>query len=121
MKPKGNLDVTVCYEGKQFQLPLLVVVGNGPTLLGRNWLSEIKLNWHMIKQIAPTTSKIDHLVSKYSELFDESLDTLKGTTAKIHFDSSAAPVFCKARFVPYALRERIEEDLDRLQPACTIF
>ena len=48
MKPKGNLDVTVYYEGKQFQFPLLVVVGNGPTLLGRNWLSEIKLNWHMI-------------------------------------------------------------------------
>ena len=28
MKPKGNLDVTVCYEGKQFQLPLLVMAGN---------------------------------------------------------------------------------------------
>ena len=29
VKPNGNFDVTVCYEGKQFQLPLLVVVGNG--------------------------------------------------------------------------------------------
>ena len=85
----------ICYEGKQFQLPLLVMVWNGPTLLVWNWLSEIKLNWHMIKQLAPTTSKIDHLVSKYSELFDTSLGTLKGTTANIHVDSSAAPYFVK--------------------------
>lgn len=63
---------------------------------------------------------IDHLVSKYSELFDESLGTLKGTTAKIHVDPSAATVFCKARSFPYALQDRIEEDLDRLQRAGTI-
>ena len=56
----------------------------------------------MIKQLASTTSKIDHLVSKYSTLFAESLGTLKGTTAKIQVDAAAAPVFCKARPVPYA-------------------
>ncbi len=120
VKPKGTLDVTVCYEGEKFQLPLLVVAGNGPTLLGRNWLNKIKLNWHMIKQLTPSTSKIDCLVHKYSELFEESLGTLKGTTAKIHVDPAATPVFCKARPVPYALRDRIEKDLDRLQKAGTI-
>ncbi len=60
------------------------------------------------------------LVHKYSELFEESLGTLKGTTAKIHVDPAATPVFCKTRPVPYALRDRIEKDLDRLQKAGTI-
>ncbi|CAH3040403.1 unnamed protein product [Pocillopora meandrina] len=27
-------------------LPLIVVDGEGPPLLGRNWLEQLKLNWH---------------------------------------------------------------------------
>ena len=57
----------------------------------------------MIKQLTP--SKIDDLVNRYSEPFQENLGTLKGTTAKIHVDPAAMPVFCEARPVPYALRE----------------
>ena len=44
----GLLNVTVQYESQSAILPLLVVVGNGPNLLGRNWLSTIKLNWKTI-------------------------------------------------------------------------
>ena len=34
----GSVAVKVEYEGQQAQLPLVVVKGNGPTFLGRNWL-----------------------------------------------------------------------------------
>jgi len=34
-------DVQVIYEGQRVSLPLVVVKGNGPTLLGRNWLGSI--------------------------------------------------------------------------------
>ena len=44
VKPKGTLDATIYHEGTQLQLPLLVVAGKGPALLGRNWLSKMKLN-----------------------------------------------------------------------------
>ena len=68
--------------------------------------------------MTPTTSTVDGLI-KYQEFFEEGLGTLKGTKAKIHVDPAATPVFCKARPVPYALRDRIEQDLDRLQRAGT--
>ena len=32
----------------------------------------------------------------------------------IHLDSTAQPRFCKARTVPYALKGKIEKELDRL-------
>ncbi len=43
---KGVIMVTVIHNSQSATLPLVVVKGNGPTLLGRNWLSELCLDWH---------------------------------------------------------------------------
>ena len=40
----GSFSTTVYYKGQEEDLPLLVVEGYGPSLLGRNWLSRIKLD-----------------------------------------------------------------------------
>lgn len=47
-------------------------------------------------------------------MFDPGLGTLKGFQAKISIDPEAKPRFCKARTVPYALREKVELELQRL-------
>ena len=44
----GTAQVNVKYQGQVATLPLIVVKGEGPSLLGRNWLGEVKLNWHEI-------------------------------------------------------------------------
>ena len=41
----GQLQVRVEYSDQEKCLPLLVVAGNGPSLWGRNWLNEIRLDW----------------------------------------------------------------------------
>ena len=48
-------------------------------------------------------------------MFEEGLGTLQGRKAKIHADPTATPIFHKARPVPYALREKIEQDLQDLK------
>ena len=53
------------------------------------------------------------LLSKHDELFQEGLGTFKGYKAK-KVDPGATPHFCKAHTVPYAMREKVEEKLDRL-------
>ena len=44
----GSTDVQVVYQGQKATLPLVVVKGDGPTLLGGNWLAKIRLNWDKI-------------------------------------------------------------------------
>ena len=40
----GQINVTVSYQEQTGVLPLVVVDGDGPPLLGRNWLYKIKLD-----------------------------------------------------------------------------
>ena len=48
MKVKGNFNLRVKYGDQKEKLVLVVVEGNGPSLLGRNWLKYIHLNWNTI-------------------------------------------------------------------------
>ena len=112
LKLQGEAQVTVCYKDQKFKLPLIVVKGDGPPLLGRDWLQNIVLDWKEIKQVS---TSLDGLLQKYNTLFDNKLGTMKGVHAKLAVKPDSKPKFCRARTAPYALREAIEKDLNRLQ------
>ena len=102
-------------------LPLVVVKSDGPTLLGRNWLAKIKLNWDKIHYMQ--SPQLYDLLSQYDELFQERLAIFKDYEAKNEMDPRVTPRFCKARTVPYAMQEKVMEELDRLhcQKSCVSF
>ena len=53
-------------------------------------------------------------MEKHSSVFKEGLGELKGFKATIHVDPKAVPKFCRSRTVPYAFREKVELELERL-------
>ena len=56
------------------------------------------------------------ILSKHSELFTESYEgVLKGLEVHITMKSDVKPVFVKARRVPYALKDQVEKELDKLE------
>ena len=93
----------------------LVVKGNGPNLLGRDWFKSIKLDWTQLNQVS-STDALQEFLGHYSNLFKQELGCVTETKAKINIDPTASPRYCKARTVRYALRERVEGELDRLVP-----
>ena len=44
----GRVAIKVEHLEQEEQLPLVVVAGEGPSLLGRDWLSKLKLDWKTI-------------------------------------------------------------------------
>ena len=108
----GQREVKVQHGEQTAQLSLLVVQGEGPSLLGRNWLRVFRLDWNMIHQLSG--GELQELVDRHGEVFQAELGTLRGYEAKIHVEPGAKPRFCKARTVPYALRKKVEQELERL-------
>ena len=93
-------------------LPLMIVDTDGPTLLGRNGLSSLHLDWSELHRLHD--GALEEVLRKHSGVFQEDLGTLKDTQVKIHVDPSVSPKFCSARPVPYAMRPLVDKALDKL-------
>ena len=116
IKTKGVIVVDVEHDGQKKKLSLLVVPGNGPALLGRDWLSELRLNWQQIHAVtANVNSCVAELVDKYCDIFKEELGTLKDVEVKFDIKDSITRKFHKARPVPYAIRNMVSQEIDRLE------
>ena len=50
-------------------------------------------------------------------MFKDELGQVQGATAKLHIKPESQPKFHKARPVPYALRKKVEDEIDRLVAA----
>lgn len=111
--PVGQVNVKVTMNGVSAELPLFVVQGNGPPLLGRNWLQalEVKLEVH---QLQDADKALGNVLQKFSSVFKEDLGELQGTTAKIVV-SEEKPRFFKARSLPFAMKDKVDMELTKLQ------
>lgn len=112
----GTIQVKVNYEKQQVVESLLVVKGSGPSLFGRDWLGDIKLNWQALPIHYSTDYRpLNAVLSKHEALFRQELGKAKSIEAKLHLEHNATPRFCGARSVPYALKEKVEKELERLE------
>ena len=84
-------------------------------MLGRDWLYFLKLDWVEIFATSLDAGEInlDELLSKYPDVFKDELGTLTDYKAHIYLKKYAQPKFLKSRSVPYALKGKIEEELQR--------
>ena len=85
----GEMQRDIVYRGKQYYLPIVIANYDAkPTLLGKNWLRQNKLEWGEIFSVSSrdsvsSKSQLNDLSSKHSELFTESYEGMKGLEAHI--------------------------------------
>ena len=60
------------------------------------------------------------VLDRHPSVFQEGLGTLKGFKAWIYVDPHAKPRFYRARSIPYALRDKVYQELQRLQEEGTL-
>ena len=95
----------------------MVVRGSGPTLLGRDWLQKITLDWKGIHQVqtADPTGMLNDVLNRHANVFKPGLGLVRDSIATIYVDPTVPPVFCRPRPVPYALWSKVETELNRLE------
>ena len=113
----GQMSVRVTYNGYVGNLTLYVVKGNGPSLLGRDWLEKIKIDWVGIKAVTSSDLKqeVETLLNKYPQICQPGLGTMTQMTAHLSFKPDIQPRFCRPRPVPYSIKEKVGKELDRLE------
>ena len=158
IRPKGTGKVwveykTLKYGTQRLELKVTVVDMKVPTLLGREWLEYLRLDWHSlfpVKYVESVSVKsLEELKRKCPGIFDEKgeaeeglgekitledikkkleglpemfpntfsgrLGRLRDVKAHIPIRENAEHKFHKSRPVPYALRKRVEDELESLE------
>ena len=65
------------------QLPILVVAGNGPSLLGRNWLNQLRLDWKEIHHMSARITLQD-ILAKHTAVFSSQFGKIVGVKVKLY-------------------------------------
>ena len=104
---KGSVIVDVTYGSKTYSnLELTDVDGERPCLLGRDWLSCIRLDWRQISKVVSSLTnsqdRLDALLSQYQVVFSDCLGTITPYQATLHLKEPR-------------LREQVGKELDRLE------
>nr|XP_034833643.1 uncharacterized protein K02A2.6-like [Maniola hyperantus] len=110
----GQTKLQVQYKDIKCTLNIIVAKGGGPNLLGRDWLTPLNIALNINFMSNSDLMNIDKTISKYSDIFRDGLGTFTGDPITIHLKPDATPRFLKARPVPYAIKAKVEKEIDRL-------
>ncbi|GFV23971.1 uncharacterized protein K02A2.6 [Trichonephila clavipes] len=114
--PLGYVTVRVQYKNQKVNLNVYIVKENLDTILGREWLYKIHLDWPAIKAFrAKTEQNLNNLLREYKDIFDDKLGEINNYEAKLKLRHGVKPIFCRVRTVPFALKGRVENEIDRLE------
>lgn len=88
--------------------------------MGRQWLAELFIKIPILKispiskinSVSSVNSDLDVILDRYKQVFDGGLGCYSGGTATLRVREGAAPVFRRARPLPFALRGRVDAELD---------
>ena len=75
----GRLNVTASRGRRRRKLPLYVINGAGPNLLGRAWLRQLDITIPRINNVSGSvTSRLQQIIGKHTTIFQLDLGELKG-------------------------------------------
>ncbi|XP_060126817.1 uncharacterized protein K02A2.6-like [Zootoca vivipara] len=103
----------VQYRGRKQQLDLLVVKGPYVSLLGLAWFGPLGLAVTGVNRTSLQVD-VDAICKEFPGVFDGALGRYTGPPIALQLDPAVRPIRHKARRVPFALKPRIDEELDRL-------
>ena len=114
--------IPIEYENQSLKYTLYIIEGDRPNLLGRDCVAKICLKWQeLFSMNIESKTNLGDLLHKFEDIFSGELRTMRDNEkmwdsekAKIYLKPNSIPKFLKARPVPYALKNKIELQIDRM-------
>ena len=114
---KGQMQVVVGYRSQEKNLVLHVVAGEGPTLMGRDWLKHIQLDWQTIGKIQAQhpIGNLQEILNRYAEIFADALGTIEQFRDSLQVSAGATQLSRKRNTVLFAIKEAVEAKFECLE------
>lgn len=125
-KPLGNINVNVEFKKRKSKETLYIVPDNYSAVLGREWIRHLGIDLKELDimvstssnnqiNIINTTEMINDIESTYAEIFTPKVGIIPNFTCSLKLRPGAKPVFIKEREIPYAIKAKVERELDELE------
>ncbi|XP_055714912.1 uncharacterized protein K02A2.6-like [Phlebotomus papatasi] len=123
----GFIRVSVVVQGHELRGMHLYVAEESSRypLMGREWSRKMHwLDWNNIMSVnkiqeMQNFKKIEDAIAelkvRFSKVFEDSLGKIVGVEAELKLKEDATPVFLKARPIPLAKKQAIEDEIDKLE------
>lgn len=114
--PIGYCKLNILYQNNLNCIDIYIIKNGGPPILGRDFLKMYNLGLSQLNHIEMPTD-LEYLVKKYNNVFSPGLGKFNKSLATINLKEGTVPKFFRARPLPYALQNKIENELNRLADA----
>ncbi|XP_075741316.1 uncharacterized protein LOC142790221 [Rhipicephalus microplus] len=111
---QGMATVTVKFSGFAGPLKLVIVKGQRQILLVLDWFPALGIKVTRVHRMDELATAFDKLFEEFAVVFDGGLGCYKGPPVKLALNPELVPVRLTARRVPFALRQKIDAELDKL-------
>lgn len=131
-RPLGYFIVCLKYNCIVKPTKFYVISNGGPSILGREWIKNFGLKLQLVSIIARVGGGSDggagftqannpdreniakKLTQKYPEVFSDKIGRYRYSRVPLFLKPYTKPVFCRLRPVPWAYKEEMEKELDRM-------
>ncbi|XP_062529124.1 uncharacterized protein LOC101739388 isoform X1 [Bombyx mori] len=115
----GVVQLQVSYANESHLLYVCVIRDGGPPILGCDFISKFKLELLPIQYCKQVDENniINALQSRYPMVFSDKLGSFNKFKVKLHLKEDAKPVFIRARPLAFALKDKVDKEIDRLVAA----
>ncbi|XP_031333813.1 uncharacterized protein K02A2.6-like [Photinus pyralis] len=124
IEPLGTCNITISFGNKVTIGRLFIVGDDVDSICGRQWirildLHKRPLNDLEIHEVTVTQANSDELLKsflkEFGDVFDDKLGRIPAMESNLQMLENTAPKFWRARPVPYALKDRVNAEIDRLE------
>ncbi|XP_055923526.1 uncharacterized protein LOC129953979 [Eupeodes corollae] len=120
IQPIGYSTMHVRYGNEEANANIYIMPGKVDAIFGREWFKVFKVELPKLNQVSnsiPMSKKklLHALKAKFSDVFQSGIGRINNFEAKLFLIDSAKPIYIPARKVPYALQDKMNIEIDRLE------
>lgn len=118
IRPVGVAFVKCLYNTQLFYGKLYIIDKNVDPIFGRSWMKELHdIDIADIRTVQTTiySNNLEQLLEEFSSsVFTSDLGKIPNHKAHLSLKENTQPIFIKPRRIPYALKPKVDEEIERL-------